>query len=161
MKCPTLPVMEIKIPHIATSSAHKTLIPDQIIHSLVWAILGTGSAVCPCHVSWPESRCIYFPLRMRNTLKHTVINTLSVRFRVGGLWRLSHISGDAGQSSRVGILRRCKSTMLSSSRQEPCSCQWPWPHRARGGLLQALADLWVLWTYAATTLASFQKCIPC
>lgn len=77
MKCPTLPVMEIKIPHIATSSAHKTLIPDQIIHSLVWAILGTGSAVWPCHVSWPESRCIYFPLRMRNTLKHTVINTLS------------------------------------------------------------------------------------
>lgn len=63
---PTLPAMEIKAtPHVSKSSVDETLIGDQVIHSSFGVIPATGRTACTCHMSWPESRCIYFLPQLR------------------------------------------------------------------------------------------------
>lgn len=48
--------------------------------------------------------------------KHRVLNTLSIRIRAGGPWRLLYVLGYVKQRPWVGTLHRCKPAMLSGSR---------------------------------------------
>lgn len=147
MKCPTVPAMEMDrraVPHAAKSSADKTLIYDQVTHSSVRIILGTGCTVCTCHVSWPESRCICFPLQMRKhtkvrSYKHPVYQIQSGRSR--RLWR---VLGDA----MLTLHGECASLQCYPAPEAPCIPRTgtvpltaPPPHRAPWGVFQALRAL--------------------
>lgn len=129
------------------------------------AILGTGRAACSCHISWPESRYIYFPLQVKKQTKNTVLNTLSIRIRAGGPWRLLYVLGYVKQRLWVGTIHGCKPAMLSSSRNplhfqnEKCApageTDNPGATEPDRGLFQAPAAWWVSCTYTATTPTSF------
>lgn len=117
------------------------------------------------HLSAREQMHLFSSSSEETNQKHRVLNTLSIRIRAGGPWRLLYVLGYVKQHPWVGTIHGCKPAMLSSARN-PLHSQNknsapagetdnPGATEPNRGLFQAPAAWWVSCTYTATTLTSF------
>lgn len=68
------------------------------------------------HLSAREQMHLFSSSSEETNQKHRVLNTLSIRIRAGGPWRLLYVLGYVKQHPWVGTIHGCKPAMLSSSR---------------------------------------------